>query len=170
MGKDEISKIERKIKILNISIIIGILALVALSTPFIVAQFRPASSNITTTQFTGFTSRVTPQNMSEIVNSCRNMNLKDSSMCVVDKTQVFYKYNMNNIGKTLNFSQLVSEGGVCSNWSEYYTQLGEDLGYEAKNVIIMTSGDSAHEFSVWSNKGGYCVIDQTEAQCFSLAQ
>lgn len=145
--------IERKIMILNIVIVIGILAIVALATPLILAKFSPNE----------------PQSINDILNACINKDLQSSSSCVIDQTQGFYKYNINNLGKQLNFSQLVSQGGVCSNWSQYYTELGQDLGFEAKNVIIPTSGDSYHEFSVWSDKSGYCIIDQTQAQCFSLA-
>lgn len=149
-------EIKRKLGRINMIIMAALVMIVVLVTPLILAQF---SQNSQTSA---------PQSISDIVAACRGMTMAASSKCVVNVTSNFYKYNIDNVGKTLDFSQLKSEGGVCSNWSEYYTRLGRDLGYEAKNIIIPTSGNSYHEFSVWSENGAYCVIDQTNFSCFSL--
>ena len=110
----------------------------------------------------------TPKNMEEIISSCQNLNLKDSGKCVIDITDNFYKYNLENVGKNLNFNELKEQGGVCSNWSEYYSELGNKLGFNTRNIIIPLSNDLYHAFSVWSSDNGYCVLDQIKISCIEL--
>jgi len=145
------NKNQKTIKIIDAILVISILAIVILATPLILAKFKD-----------------NPKSIQEILNSCMNQNIENSSKCVINATSGFYKYNLDNIGKDLTFSQLVDEGGVCSNWSEYYSNLGENLGYNSENVFIKISDGIYHEFSVWSNDESYCVIDQTEFHCFDF--
>ena len=99
---------------------------------------------------------------------CRESNLEEAGSCAVKVTSGFYKYNIGNVGRELAFSELKEEGGVCSSWSEYYTEIGRDLGYNAENIIIPISENTDHEFSVWSNEEAYYVLDQIEVNCTKL--
>lgn len=107
----------------------------------------------------------------DVENQCKpaSSSISTASSCAVKVTSSFYKYNIDNIGKDLSFSDLKSQGGVCSSWSHYYSDVGKDLGFQTKNVIIPTAADSYHEFSVWSDSKGYCVIDETESTCFNFS-
>jgi hypothetical protein len=128
-----------------------IITLIILATPLIVAQFKEK-----------------PADIQEIINSCSNMSMIDASSCVAGITNGFYKYNFDNVGTELTFNELVEEGGVCSNWSDYYSELGASLGYNTENIVIKIDEGFYHEFSVWSSKEQYCVIDQTEVSCFEF--
>jgi hypothetical protein len=110
----------------------------------------------------------TPQSIEEVANYCKGKNLSESTSCVVKITSKFYKYNLDNIGREMTFEQLKEEGGVCSSWSDYYSQIGELLGYKSRNITIPLSKEVSHEFSVWSDENGYCILDQTEVSCFDL--
>ncbi len=143
---------EYLIGILDTLLIVSIITLVILATPLIFAQFNSKPSNI-----------------EEIVNSCSDMPLLDSSTCTLGITNGFYKYNIENIGQALAFTELVEEGGVCSSWSEYYTELGKELGYNAENILIKIDEGLYHEFSVWGDENQYCVLDQTQSACFEFS-
>src|SRR3989344_6675731 len=108
---------DRNIKILlNISAVLLSVIFVILLLPFIFAYFNED-----------------PQNIQEIVETCNGGNISETSSCVVKITSRFYKYNEENIGKNLTFDELKEEGGVCSSWSNYYGEIGGNLGYNAKN-------------------------------------
>lgn len=104
------------------------------------------------------------RDLDDIKESCSGLNIFESSNCVLKTTKNFYKYNLDNIGKTLDFQTLKEEGGVCSSWSDYYDDLGDEFGFNTKNVLIKTS-ENYHEFNVWSNEEGYCIMDQTKSFC-----
>ena len=104
----------------------------------------------------------------DVIDSCNNMSLSDASSCTTKVTSGFYKYNLDNIGKEIDFQTLKEEGGVCSSWSDYYNNVGKSLGYNTENVIIYISGNLYHEFNVWSNEERYCILDQTEVYCFEF--
>ena len=152
MGKTKTSK-DHTIKILDTLLVISVLALIVLVTPLILAQLGNDGN---------------PESMEEVINSCSDLSLKEAGQCAVENTRNFYQYNLENIGTEISFSELVEEGGVCSNWSHYYTELGESLGYNTEDKIIRLSGNLYHEFSVWSNEESYCILDQTELSCFEL--
>mgnify|MGYP001582613648 CR=1 FL=1 len=140
------------LKLLNLLLVVLILVLIILVTPIILAKFN--NYNIS--------------DINDIANSCRDKSIEDAGSCTVKITSGFYKYNIENVGRDLTFSELKEEGGVCSSWSEYYTEIGKNLGYNAENVIIPISGNTYHEFSVWSNEEAYCVFDQTSINCTKL--
>ena len=104
----------------------------------------------------------------DIANACKNTSLQDSASCVVDITKGFYKYNLDNVSKTLSFEELKEQGGVCTSWSAYYSDIGKNLGFNTKKVIIPVEGNIYHEFSVWSAEDAYCILDQTKAMCVGL--
>lgn len=105
------------------------------------------------------------QSSLDISDACRELGLLDSTACVTQLTKTFYKYNLDNLGKDLDFTTLKEQGGVCSSWSNYYNKIGKELGYNTRNVIIKVTDDFSHEFNVWSDENRYCIIDQTEAVC-----
>ena len=102
--------------------------------------------------------------LEEIKESCSGLDIFESSSCVLDLTRDFYKYNLDNLGKSLDFETLQYEGGVCSSWSDYYKDIGDYFGFNTKNVLIKTS-ENYHEYNVWSNEEGYCIMDQTKSFC-----
>jgi len=109
-----------------------------------------------------------PDTIEGIISSCKDLDLKNSSECVLGITKDFYKYNIDNVGRTLSFPELRDEGGVCSSWSEYYSEIGKNLGFSTRDIIVPIDDYSVHEFSVWSSETGYCILDQTKLMCVGL--
>jgi len=105
------------------------------------------------------------QSTLDVSDACRDLGLLDSTECVTQLTKTFYKYNLDNLGKDLDFTTLKEQGGVCSSWSDYYNKVGKDLGYNTRNVIVKVTDDFSHEFNVWSDETKYCILDQTETIC-----
>jgi hypothetical protein len=138
-------------KVTEIVIAIFVIAFFILAIPLAIAYFDNA-----------------PENVQDIANSCLNMDVKGSGQCAVGITQGFYKYNLDNAGKKLTFDELKAQGGVCSSWSDYYSEIGKELGFKTRNVIIPVSDSVSHEFSVWSSEEAYCVLDQTDLMCTNL--
>jgi len=104
----------------------------------------------------------------DISKACSSLNIIESTECATKITKSFYKYNIDNLGKELDFQTLKKDGGVCTSWSDYYNEIGQNLGYNTENVIIKISDDLSHEFNVWSNENQYCIIDQTESICIGF--
>ncbi len=128
------------------------LLLFVLSAPIVMAEFE-------TNDF---------EDVEGIAEFCVDIDILGASTCAVDATKEFYQYNLDNIGRELDFQTLKDQGGVCSSWSDYYNQIGEKLGYNTEEVIVKTEEGLYHQFSVWSNQEKYCVIDQTEVFCIGL--
>jgi len=137
--------------ILDFTAIILSVIILILITPVILGYFSDEANDIM-----------------DVSNACLDMDILDASECATEITSRFYKYNEDNLGKELDFQTLKEEGGVCSSWSDYYGEVGENLGYNTRNVLIHISGNLYHEFNVWSNEDGYCVLDQTKVTCFEF--
>jgi len=137
---------------IDAAIIVLVILLIVLASPFVIAQFKSQSFEDTY----------------EIARFCVNTDIVDASRCVVGVTNQFYKYNIDNIGKELDFQTLKNDGGVCESWSNYYDEIGRKLGYNTEEIIIKTSEDLYHQFSIWSNEDKYCIIDQTSVYCIDL--
>ena len=150
---------EKTIKLAIVALSAVLVILLVLLAPFVMAylNINPGSSNI--------------QGPKDVADRCNasNSSLSKASSCAVDKTLGFYKYNIDNAGKNLTFSELKDEGGVCSSWSKYYSQIGSEMGFNTTEVVIPVSNSFYHEFSVWSDSKGYCIIDQTQAKCFNFS-
>jgi len=107
-------------------------------------------------------------NVENIAKACSSENLLESAECVTQLTRQFYKYNWDNLDKELDFQTLKEQGGVCTSWSDYYNEVGQNLGFYTENIIIKVEDGLSHEFNVWSNKDQYCILDQTEATCIGF--
>lgn len=137
--------------ILDFTLIILSVILLILVTPLILGYFSNEVNDI-----------------QDVSDACLNIDLLDASECAVEITSRFYKYNIDNLGKDLDFQTLKEEGGVCSSWSDYYNEVGKNLGYNTENVVIHMFDNVYHEFNVWSNEDSYCVLDQTQVTCFGF--
>jgi hypothetical protein len=115
-----------------------------------------------------FNSNTEVNDIQDVIDSCSGMSLVDASTCATDMTSEFYKYNIDNMSKDLDFQTLKKEGGVCTSWSDYYNEIGEGLGYNTEGVIVKVSDNFYHQFSVWSNEDNYCILDQTAVSCFGF--
>ena len=119
----------------------------------------------------------------EIVKNCENKTLIESAKCANAHVRQFFSYNISNLGKDLNYSQVVKLGGVCSDFAEIYCQIGKELGFYTlyedriktgyQNFTIKNKTKeykTTHAFCLWSNGSGYVILDQTSLFKFRFAQ
>lgn len=108
---------------------------------------------------------------------CEDMNLFNTSDCLSQEVQVFYKYNESNTGKNFTLDELKEFGGVCRHYADYYVERLKQLGgvlltdeethfvrdnesdFYIKKVLISANKNINHVFVVVSNNDGYCVLD-----------
>ena len=99
---------------------------------------------------------------------CANLSLADTSTCLIQEVTPTYYYNMSNKGINLPKERLLSEGGVCHNYADYFEErLREIGGFYTTQVIIPTGSKitESHQFLVMSSKEGWCYLDQTWRDC-----
>ena len=97
-----------------------------------------------------------------------NASLPERVKCMNDFVSRIYKYKIRFTGD-VEFTDLVENGGDCGTWANFYLSLAEilDIPYYEK-IIIFTSEDSSHAFTVVSDTTGYCILDQTHYWCFKF--
>ena len=108
-----------------------------------------------------------------ILERCANLTLKPTSECITNQIEGFYNYNISNKGvhtEEMNFSRLMSEGGVCVHYNNFLEKWGEELGFYTKHVTLLP--EVTHGFSVIygteDNLSEYCTLDQKRVVgCFN---
>lgn len=108
-----------------------------------------------------------PLSENQIIQDCANLSLKETSYCLRDNIETFYSYNITDDSLNLSFNQIKTRGGDCKDWAELYNRLADELNFSTTKPHVIT-GDSAHTFSIISDEGGYCVVDQLGVSCASL--
>ena len=103
---------------------------------------------------------------------CSNLSLPDTAYCLRDELKTFYHFNRSNVGKDLTFEQLVKEGGVCTHYSDWYSQRMSALGFYVKivdmDVDLKSKPKIGHEIAIASNREAYCVLDQDFVSCMGF--
>lgn len=114
---------------------------------------------------------IDPEGISIIINECSNLTISESAHCVRDITKTFFKYNISNIEKNLDFETLKREGGMCESWADYWCKIGDELGYYTKKTSLNIGycafeyeGEYKefrmnHEICFWSNEEYYIKLD-----------
>lgn len=93
---------------------------------------------------------------------CNNLTLVDTSYCLRDYIEPFFKYNYTEDKIKLNFSELKERGGDCKDWSELYVSLGRNLGFYSSTTFFSINETSAHMIAIISNEEAYCVLDMID--------
>jgi len=102
--------------------------------------------------------------------NCENMNIFNTSYCLRNQLIVFYKYNLSNIGKDLNFEKLKKEGGVCSHFAKWYYEKINKTKFNAQEVSFAINETLYHKVTIISDNEGYCLLDQNEVGCVKFAR
>ena len=116
------------------------------------------------------------QTLSKIEYSeCSNLSLFETSDCLNSELKGWFNYNLSNLNKEMNLSELKKLGGTCSDYANWYKDNYINLGFNAKSISI-SADDTGHELTVaWTKnlsdgKGSYCIADQTQTACFNLGE
>ncbi len=101
-------------------------------------------------------------------NECRNLTLKETAYCLNNYVDGIFKYKSRPDLEKPTLEELIEEGGDCKNWAELYVGYIDELGFDSSRPIIYTGNETRHAFAVISDETGYCILDQTSVECFSL--
>jgi len=119
-----------------------------------------------------------------IINACQKETLFESATCINKITETFYKYNISNSDKKLNFNELYKQGGACGQWTNYFCSIGEEYGYYISTPKFTTgyysveleNGEETtyhteHTFCIWSKTGeGYVILDEKSLIKFKIEE
>lgn len=120
--------------------------------------------------------------------SCKGMNLFNTSYCLQDQLDLFYKYNISNAGRKLTDEQLKNIGGVCEHFSNWIKQRFIDLGAKERDCndpgkmekessrlyvtqcLMGVDNQTSHKITIASNTEGYCSFSNNHVYCERFAQ
>ena len=94
---------------------------------------------------------------------CSGKGLERTCYCLNSFTRGIYFYNKSNAEMNLDFNELVSEGGVCSHYTDLYKELSTKLGFKVERESIFVKEKSEyntyHAFLIIYSNEGYCKLD-----------
>lgn len=141
-------------KLLILMITIGIISLFTLG--FCASQIYNKYDSI---------NRLTSTN---VKNNCNNLSLDMTANCLNNQLKLFFKYNITNLDREMNLSELKELGGVCWHYSQFYYDNIDTTRFFREKIIMDTSNESTHQITIISDKTGYCILDQTNYNCVKL--
>jgi len=97
--------------------------------------------------------------------SCNTGKLVEDSYCLRDVLRPNFKYNITQINKQLTEEQLYVQGGVCSQYTEWYKTRLLERGYYVATPTIKIDSHYNHVFAIASNNESYCILDQMSVTC-----
>jgi hypothetical protein len=100
-----------------------------------------------------------------MVSFCKSTEINTTAGCLTQFVGSFYKYKATPDIKGITIYQLIEDGGDCKNYADFYNEAGKLLGYNTKIVTIKIIGNSYHQFTVISDKTGYCIMDNKSYAC-----
>ena len=99
---------------------------------------------------------------------CQNLTMRETAYCLNDYVRSIFKYKTRPDIENPTLEELKEEGGDCLNWANLYVEHIENLGFSAKRPIFDTGNETSHTFAIISDETGYCILDQTDVECFEL--
>ena len=110
-------------------------------------------------------------NISEAIGVFKEKEINESSLAdtseqLRDQLRVFYNYNLSNVIRKLNQSQLEEEGGVCWHYAEWYKKQLLERNFYAILVDVNINETMQHEFTIASNQNEICLLDQMVVYCW----
>ena len=107
----------------------------------------------------------------EIIENCSNLDLINTSYCLVDNVKTFYIYNETDDNLKLTFDQLKERGGDCRNYAFLYERLGKELNFNVTTVRNdgVNGLFDAHRYAVLWDEETYCRLDLIKkVECYGI--
>ena len=102
---------------------------------------------------------------------CSNMSLINTTYCLVDFVNDFYKYNKTDDKINLDLKELMERGGDCKNYADFYSFNLEKYGFKSKKIRFFVSEDEEtkifHAVIIAYDSEGYCILSLNHADCYS---
>jgi len=102
--------------------------------------------------------------------NCSGLDFLMTAKCLNDDLREWYNYNLSNINKQMNLSELKVNGGVCWQYANYYKENFINFGFNAR-TIYLNADDMGHSITLaWTKNlsdgnGTYCIADQRKVFC-----
>jgi len=114
---------------------------------------------------------ITPLTEKEIVNNCEGLDLKKTSICLVENIKTFYKYRFIYNDSNLSVQELTESGGDCTDYSKLYKRLASDLGYNAttRHYTNIENVKNGHMWTIIWDDTYYCELDLIKkVKCYKI--
>ena len=107
--------------------------------------------------------------------SCqKEVGLQDSMVCVNNYVNSVFIYKEIGNNKTTR-TELITNGGDCENWAEFYMEVGRELGFDAKPFTFCVVNETreitmCHKVAFVFDWTGYCLLDQEDIDYFYFGE
>ena len=102
--------------------------------------------------------------------SGENKTIKEVMYCAERYVEVIYKYNITDDNIKLDYYDLITKGGDCKDWSEFWMQLGEMYGYNVRKEVFAAGKNTDHATALIFNEEGYCFAANDHIICYEYSK
>ena len=95
-----------------------------------------------------------------------NMTISDVMYCSEGYIKKIYKYNITDDNIELSYYELITKGGDCKDWAEFWMELGEMYNYTVRKEVVPVSDKVNHAIALISNEEGYCFAGNNHIDCY----
>ena len=111
----------------------------------------------------------------EIMVRCNKTDVVRTSGCVVEFVQKFFNYTDDKCRNANYFDKLLTNGGNCCSWTNFYFEVMKDLNFNVKKVRYfnyegLNSSGHVMLFTWAKDDMDYCVIDQETYWCHRIGE
>lgn len=107
-------------------------------------------------------------NTNNYTKECNNLSLEDTAQCLNSYVKSIFIYNVTDDSIDLTLEELKERGGDCKDWAELYQVMADNLGFHTEMPVVSTRRGYAHTFTIISDDGGYCLLDQVNFKCWKI--
>lgn len=102
---------------------------------------------------------------------CENLDLLNTSHCLVDYVNTFYKYRKVHDDVRLSLDELKKDGGDCLNYVRFYERELKKLGYNSIPIDIpikkIDKSTYLHATLISYDITGYCYLNLNYINCYT---
>jgi len=166
-------------KIINVITIFFLLVFLSMVSFFVTLAALSLIEDETTlvepvqTNGSSITEKESAQPSPSLLNCQKEVGIQDRMGCVNDYVKSIFIYKIRDDKEIINRMQLITEGGDCGNWADFYIDIGRELGYQGDDfgfcvVNKTTKKTRCHKAAFVFNDEAYCTLDQTDIHCFKF--
>ena len=120
----------------------------------IMMSFTYSPSYSTATNFSGV--------RGDIVENCKELNLRDSAFCLRDNILPYYNYTYYDstlLSKSSTIQTLNKEGGNNYDWCSVYSKIADQLGFRKPAILTFAPEVLDRSLTIINDDTGYCIMD-----------
>lgn len=102
---------------------------------------------------------------------CKNESLQLTALCLRDFVKSNFNYIIIDDKLNLTIAEIIKYGGDCKNWNEdFYMKIMQDWGFGTVKIKLpikyIDNKNYVHLVVMAYDKNGYCLLDQTDVECY----